>query len=160
MNTKSLTSNCLNDTWQWQVSYLSVWCSRTPSLLQLILGGGKPSAGQSMVTDRVALVRRALCPMLMLMFFWKVNGGVFCRLVITGLLTNNSPEERSDQLDSSSVGQTRYKDNTRNKRLKIETSSVVIIAVVILLWGGKVGLTQLMWMVYYSVSVSLMHSWL
>lgn len=47
--------------------YLSVCCSKIPSLAQLIWGGGKPSAGQSMVSDLVALVTMTLFPMVMLM---------------------------------------------------------------------------------------------
>lgn len=95
------------------VCYLSVCRSRAPSLVQLILGGGKPSTGQRMVSDWVVLVRWVLCPMLMLMFFWKASGWVCCCLLITGLFAYVSNEERSDQLGILSVKQIRYKHNIK-----------------------------------------------
>ena len=70
-----------------------------------MLGGGGPSTGQSMVSDLVALVRKAFCPMLMLMCFFKVVGEVSGCLMITGLLPDVFNGESSDQLGSLSVGQ-------------------------------------------------------
>ena len=99
-----LVENVFHWSEQTRVCYLSVNCSRAPSLVQLILGGGLPSTGQRMVSDRVALVRRALCPMVTLMFFWKASGRFCCCLMIRGVFTGTPSEECSDQLGRLSKG--------------------------------------------------------
>lgn len=105
------------------VCYLSVCCSRTPSLAQMILGGGKPSARQSMVSDRVALVTKALFPMLMLILLWNVNGRICCCLMIAGPFAAVSNDKWSDQLGSLSVWQITYKHNIKNKSVTLTTKT-------------------------------------
>lgn len=100
--------------------YLSVMCSGAPSLLQLMTGGGNPSAGQRMVSDCVVLVRSAESPMFTSTLSWTDIVRFCCCLMILGLCTAAPPraETSSDQLWRLSVVENDIKHQVKQESLR------------------------------------------